>query len=149
MNTKREEWSQVDDVRRVGFSRVLAILGLFLVLFLQAPMSVATLSSIEPVLIAILLTAWFTSYYVGATLGRRYGVGESTPIFRRFLPGHILVADSLKFLVLALSVGFAWAVWSSQPFRIFNATVLGTLWTGISLANRLVEYRRQSTQTTT
>jgi prepilin signal peptidase PulO-like enzyme (type II secretory pathway) len=120
---------------------------LFLVLFLQAPLSIATLSLIEPILIAILLAAWITSFYVGTTLGKRYGAEESTPIFRHFLPGHILVADGLKLLVLFFSVGLAWAVWSSQPFRIFNATVLGTLWTGITLANRLVEYR-QSAQTT-
>jgi hypothetical protein len=136
------------DVTRVGLTRTLAILGLFLVLFLQAPLSIATLSLIEPILIAILLTAWLTSYYIGATLGRRYQVDESTPIFRRFLPGHILVADGLKFLVLASSVGLAWQVWSSQPYRIFNATVLGTLWTGIDLTNRLVQWRQQSTQTT-
>jgi len=137
------------DVLRVGLSRTLAILGLLLVLFLQAPLSIATLSLIEPILIAILLVAWFTSYYVGATLGRLYGVDEATPIFRRFLPGHILVADGLKLAVLAFSVGLAWAVWSSQPYRIFNATILGTLWTGISLVNRLVEWRQQSTQKTT
>jgi hypothetical protein len=101
---------------------------------------------IEPFLVAILLSAWFTSYYIAATLVRKYGV-KSIPLFRRFLPSHIRVADGLMFLALALIAVFVWAVWSSQPFRIFNASVLGTLWTGITLANRLVEYR-QSAQTT-
>jgi hypothetical protein len=136
------------DALRVGLSRILAILGLFLVIFLQEPLSVATLSLIEPLLIVILLSAWFTSYYVGATLGKRYGATESTPIFRRFLPGHIPVADGLKFLALGLSLVFVWAVWSAQPFRIFTATVLGTLWTGIDLTDKLAEWRRQSAQTT-
>jgi hypothetical protein len=135
------------DALRVGVSRILAILGLFLVIFLQAPLSVATLSLIEPFLVIILLSAWFSSYYVGATFGKRYGVEESTPIFRRFLPGHIPVADGLKFLALALSLVLVWAVWSAQPFRIFSATVLGTLWTGIDLTNKLAQWRRQSAQT--
>jgi hypothetical protein len=137
----------VEDAYRTGLLRTLAIFGLFLVLFLQAPFSAATLSLIEPFLVAILLSAWFTSYYIAATLGRKYGV-KSIPLFRRFLPSHFRVADGLMFLALALSVVFVWAVWSSQPFRIFNATVLGTLWTGIALTGRLGEWRRYSASTT-
>lgn len=141
-------WSRVKEVRRAGLYQVLAILGFFLVLFLRAPLSVAVLSLIEPILIAILLTSLFISYYVDAALGRRYGVEESTPIFRKLLPSHTLIADGLMLLILALSLFFVWEVWASQPFRVFNATVLGTLWTGIGLTNRLAQYRRHSAQTT-
>jgi len=144
---KQPRERHVEDAYRTGLLRTLAIFGLFLVLFLQAPLSVATLSFIEPLLVAILISAWFTSYYIGATLGRKYGV-KSIPLFRRLLPGHFRVADGLVFLGLALSVVFVWAVWSSQPFRIFNAMILGTFWTGIELTGRLGEWRRYSASTT-
>lgn len=132
------------DVLRVGLFRTLAILGLALVVFLQLPIPLTTLALIEPLLIATLLAAWFTSYYLRATLVKRAGIGASAPTFRGYLPGHLGIADGLKFLVLALSLVFVWAVWSSQPVRIFNATVLGTVWAGVEMTNSLVQYRRRS-----
>ncbi|OLD11668.1 MAG: hypothetical protein AUI50_04790 [Crenarchaeota archaeon 13_1_40CM_2_52_14] len=132
------------EILRVAFYRTLAILGLILVVFLQLPVPLATLSLIEPILIATLLVAWFTSYYLRATVAKRVGAGALTPVFRGYLLGHLGIADGLKFLVLALSLVFVWAVWSSQPVRIFNATLLGTVWAGVEVTNSLVRYRRRS-----
>jgi hypothetical protein len=131
----------VENFRHVVVYRMLAILGFFLVLFLKAPLSLATLSLIEPLLIGILLSSWVISFYVRANLARRPGAEERTPIFRRLLPGHILVADGLKLLFLALGVLIVWTFWSLQPLRIFNATVLVTLWTGLTTINALTRYR--------
>jgi hypothetical protein len=132
----------MESFRRAVVLRILAILGFFLAVFLRPPLSVATLSLIEPILIAVLLTSWFTGYYVAASVAKKSG-SEAIPLLRRFLPGHILIADGLKLLVLVLAVVFVWSVWSLQPFRIFNATVLITLWIGLGAVNALTRYRRR------
>jgi hypothetical protein len=135
---------QAENFRNAVLYRILAVLGFFLVLFLKLPLSIATLSLIEPLLIVILLSGWITSFYVGAALARRPGAEELTPVFRRLLPGHILIADSLKLLFLGLGVVIVWMFWSLQPLRIFNGTVLVTLWTGLNTISTLMRYRRRS-----
>lgn len=129
-------------VWRVSLYQSLAAIGIAFVLFIPVPLSLATLSSLEPLLLLSLLAVWSFSYYLRTTLAMRAGEVEATPAPRRLLPRHMRTADLARILILGLGLLIVWIVWSDQPFRIFNATILGVAWAGVEIINTLIRFRQ-------